>query len=110
MNPGEVTTVIMKFDLPKAPFDVPPSPRTGGYEYVWHCHILDHEDNEIPFLPAAQKNRRTGDEQNQENQQIIIHLFLRLPHNDDVAERQILGRAETVPAGFQRGLLHKPDA
>ena len=21
----------------------PNSPRTGGYEYVWHCHILEHE-------------------------------------------------------------------
>ena len=27
MNPGEVTTVIMKFDLPKVPFKVPSSPR-----------------------------------------------------------------------------------
>jgi hypothetical protein len=23
----------------------------GGHEYVWHCHIIDHEDNEMmrPF-------------------------------------------------------------
>jgi len=25
------------------PFD----PTTGGPGYVWHCHILDHEDNEM---------------------------------------------------------------
>ena len=32
----------MKFDLPAGlPFSVPPSPRTGGNEYVWHCHILE---------------------------------------------------------------------
>jgi bilirubin oxidase len=31
--PGEVTRVKMTFDLP-------------GY-YVWHCHILEHEDNEM---------------------------------------------------------------
>lgn len=47
MNPGEVTTVIMKFTLPKVPFFVPFSPRTGGYEYVWHCHILDHEEHDM---------------------------------------------------------------
>lgn len=31
--PGEVTRVKMKFDLP-------------GF-YVWHCHIVEHEDNEM---------------------------------------------------------------
>jgi spore coat protein A len=47
MHPGEVTTVIMKFGLPKVPFTVPASPRTGGHEYVWHCHILDHEEHDM---------------------------------------------------------------
>jgi spore coat protein A len=47
MNPGEVTTVIMKFDLPKVPFHIPISPRTGGHEYVWHCHILEHEEHDM---------------------------------------------------------------
>jgi spore coat protein A len=47
MHPGEVTTVIMKFKLPKVPFNVPASPRTGGNEYVWHCHILDHEEHDM---------------------------------------------------------------
>jgi spore coat protein A, manganese oxidase len=47
MNPGEVTTVIMKFDLPQVPFTVPASPRTGGNEYVWHCHILEHEEHDM---------------------------------------------------------------
>jgi spore coat protein A, manganese oxidase len=46
MNPGEVTTVIMTFTLPRTPFVVPPSPRTGGAEYVWHCHILEHEEHD----------------------------------------------------------------
>ena len=45
MNPGEVTTVIMKFDLPKVPFTVSPSISAdrgiNGNEYVWHCHILE---------------------------------------------------------------------
>jgi spore coat protein A, manganese oxidase len=47
MNPGEVTTVIMQFKLPTVPFPVPSSPRTGGNEYVWHCHILEHEEHDM---------------------------------------------------------------
>ena len=51
MNPGEVTRVIMKFDLPSVAFNVPPSSRPGlpdGYhEYVWHCHILEHEEHDM---------------------------------------------------------------
>ncbi len=36
------------------PFTVPASPRlladygiTGGAEYVWHCHILEHEEHDM---------------------------------------------------------------
>jgi spore coat protein A, manganese oxidase len=50
MNPGEVTVVIMKFDIPPNPKNVsniPESPRTGGAEYVWHCHILEHEEHDM---------------------------------------------------------------
>jgi FtsP/CotA-like multicopper oxidase with cupredoxin domain len=47
MNPGQVTSVLMKFDLPSVPFTVPASPRTGGNEYVWHCHILEHEEHDM---------------------------------------------------------------
>ena len=47
MFPGTVTRVIMRFDLPAVPFTVPPSPRTGGNEYVWHCHILEHEEHDM---------------------------------------------------------------
>jgi spore coat protein A len=49
MNPGEVTTVIMQFKLPTLPAVMgdPLSPRTGGHEYVWHCHILEHEEHDM---------------------------------------------------------------
>ncbi len=47
MNPGEVTRVAMKFDLAPVPFAVPASPRTGGNEFVWHCHILEHEEHDM---------------------------------------------------------------
>jgi spore coat protein A len=41
--PGYVTRIIMRFDLPHE------APITPGQEflYVWHCHILEHEDNEM---------------------------------------------------------------
>ncbi len=32
-NPGEVTRIIAKFDVEGL--------------YVWHCHIVEHEDNEM---------------------------------------------------------------
>ncbi len=50
MNPGEITTVAMKFDLPHLPtaeMTRAVSPRTGGHEYVWHCHILEHEEHDM---------------------------------------------------------------
>jgi len=47
MHPGEVTSILMTFDLPATPFTVPPSPRTGGNEYVYHCHILEHEEHDM---------------------------------------------------------------
>jgi len=49
MNPGEATTVIAQFSLPKLPASMgdPTSPRTGGHEYVWHCHILEHEEHDM---------------------------------------------------------------
>jgi spore coat protein A len=50
MNPGEVTTVIAQFSLPSLPTAAmrdAVSPRTGGHEYVWHCHILEHEEHDM---------------------------------------------------------------
>lgn len=39
--PGEVTTVAARFDLPGL--------------YVWHCHLLEHEDNEM-MVPYCVKD------------------------------------------------------
>jgi spore coat protein A len=59
MNPNQVTRVLMKIDLAKVPFDVPSSPRlkpptgaTKAHEFVWHCHILEHEEHDMmrPFV------------------------------------------------------------
>jgi spore coat protein A len=41
--PGMVTKVIARFDLPTGTV-VTPGQR---FHYVWHCHILEHEDNEM---------------------------------------------------------------
>ena len=41
--PGYVTRVIQRFDLPPGTL-VTPGQR---FRYVWHCHILEHEDNEM---------------------------------------------------------------
>ncbi len=51
MYPGEVTVIRVRFapidGSPAYPFDP-----TVGPGYVWHCHILDHEDNEMmrPYM------------------------------------------------------------
>ncbi|KAI4326263.1 hypothetical protein MLD38_031593 [Melastoma candidum] len=53
IKPGYQTTVIVKFNLVENdapyPFDATKSPG-----YVYHCHILDHEDNEMirPLQPV----------------------------------------------------------
>jgi spore coat protein A, manganese oxidase len=75
MNPGEEITVAMTFTLPSVPFTIPTSPRAnaipygtpgstlepqdtglgavnvpGGnvaHEYVYHCHILEHEEHDM---------------------------------------------------------------
>jgi len=51
MLPGEVTRIVVRFAHQSAPigsgltfqFD----PNALGFGYVWHCHIVDHEDNEM---------------------------------------------------------------
>ncbi|HEU4333472.1 MAG TPA: multicopper oxidase domain-containing protein, partial [Candidatus Eisenbacteria bacterium] len=45
MNPGEVTRILVRFapqDAPSYSFDATAEPG-----YVWHCHIIEHEDNEM---------------------------------------------------------------
>ena len=57
MNPGEVTRILVRF----APQDESPSfsfDATAEPGYVWHCHILEHEENDMmrPYhlvLPGA---------------------------------------------------------
>ena len=76
MHPGEVIMVAMTFDLPTndlpSGLTIPSSPRaivsTSGmglpndptivyHEYVWHCHILEHEEHDMmrPMVVKAPK-------------------------------------------------------
>jgi spore coat protein A len=62
MNPDEATRILIQFKLPTVPFAVPSSPRANtapgnlgitvpagriANEYVWHCHILEHEEHDM---------------------------------------------------------------
>ncbi|SEW14926.1 multicopper oxidase family protein [[Clostridium] fimetarium] len=58
MNPNQVTRIIVRFAPQNTPNSIVkpgknryPFDPTLGPGYVWHCHILDHEDNEMmrPF-------------------------------------------------------------
>ncbi len=53
-NPGEVTTLLIRFapqntnpNLARPGVNLFPFDPSSGPGYVWHCHILDHEDNEM---------------------------------------------------------------
>lgn len=69
MYPGQVTRIIVRW----TPQDVAaggspagtnmyPFDPTKGPGYVWHCHILDHEDNEMmrPYIPTMRADNLTA--------------------------------------------------
>jgi FtsP/CotA-like multicopper oxidase with cupredoxin domain len=52
MLPGQVTRIAVRYAPQDKPIDAPDlyyafDPNAGGQGYVWHCHIIDHEDNEM---------------------------------------------------------------
>ena len=49
--PGEILRVIAKFELPVADPFIAGSGVQLPADYVYHCHILEHEENEMmrPF-------------------------------------------------------------
>jgi spore coat protein A len=68
--PGEVTRLAVRWAPNSLPVATPPAalhfpfdpsatdPVLGPYQYnyVWHCHIIDHEDNEMMRPDAVQPN------------------------------------------------------
>lgn len=64
MMPGQVSRIIVRFapqsvkvNAVKAGQNKFPFDPTCGPGYVWHCHIVDHEDNEMmrPYTPVQNK-------------------------------------------------------
>jgi len=59
MYPGEVTRIAVRWAptdkaisdpaviYPDPNLVFPFDPNALGRDYVWHCHIIDHEDNEM---------------------------------------------------------------
>jgi FtsP/CotA-like multicopper oxidase with cupredoxin domain len=53
MYPGQVTRIAVRWAPTDIPANTPPASANfpfdpnGGHGYVWHCHIVDHEDNEM---------------------------------------------------------------
>jgi FtsP/CotA-like multicopper oxidase with cupredoxin domain len=53
MYPGEVTRIAVRWAPTDLPANTPTALATfpfspdGDHGYVWHCHIIDHEDNEM---------------------------------------------------------------
>lgn len=61
MYPGQVTRVLVRWapmslpiNAPAAQLAYPFDPSSAGY--VWHCHIVDHEDNEMMRQDAVLLN------------------------------------------------------
>jgi spore coat protein A, manganese oxidase len=45
-HPGEVTRIRAQFELPdEGTIELPPGVQNP--QYVWHCHILEHEENDM---------------------------------------------------------------
>jgi FtsP/CotA-like multicopper oxidase with cupredoxin domain len=64
MLPGQVTRIVVRYAPQSLPTDAPASQRHYAFDpgfahgYVWHCHIIDHEDNEM--MRPVQVQPKTG--------------------------------------------------
>jgi FtsP/CotA-like multicopper oxidase with cupredoxin domain len=61
--PGQVTRIAVRYAPTDKPIDDPNlnypfDPNASGYGFVWHCHIVDHEDNEM--MRPYKVNRKAG--------------------------------------------------
>jgi spore coat protein A len=65
MYPGEVTRIMVRWTPTDVPVGTPPTSAAAAYPfdpnalnhgYVWHCHIVDHEDNEMMRPTQVQPN------------------------------------------------------
>jgi FtsP/CotA-like multicopper oxidase with cupredoxin domain len=64
MLPGQVTRIAVRWAPMSLPAGTLPADAfyafdpfgDGGHGYVWHCHIIDHEDNEMMRPTSVQPN------------------------------------------------------
>jgi FtsP/CotA-like multicopper oxidase with cupredoxin domain len=62
MLPGQVTRIAVRWAPTFLPAGTSPADAfyafepDGGHGYVWHCHIIDHEDNEMMRPTGVQPN------------------------------------------------------
>ena len=64
MYPGQVTRIAIRYapmDSDTTTLNYYPFNPSGG-DYVWHCHIIDHEDNEMMRRLKVQSNLPEGAE------------------------------------------------
>jgi spore coat protein A, manganese oxidase len=57
-NPGQVTRIVVRFSPINSAAGTTYAFNPGGADYVWHCHIIDHEDNEM--MRPYQVNPKPG--------------------------------------------------
>jgi spore coat protein A len=85
MYPGEVTRVIATFDLPGM--------------YVWHCHILSHEDHEMmrPYFVQPVNNAITNKLINHDRTEADIELNIAPnPFNNKLSIQLNLKQSSTL--------------
>ena len=65
--PGQVTRIIVRWAPTDIPAATPPADASFTFDpsdgdgYVWHCHIVDHEDNEMMRPDAIIANKAESD-------------------------------------------------
>jgi spore coat protein A, manganese oxidase len=82
--PGEILRVIATFDLPAEASGITGSgtPTSTTAEYVYHCHILEHEENEMmrPFQVIQPLAKKAGEEETASEQPAKFALEQNYPN------------------------------
>ena len=88
MNPGQVSRIIVRFQpthAPLASLQDFPFDATAEPGYVWHCHILEHEDNEMMRPYKLQRALPGMIAINDVKQSSTVDQLLRIPSVSDGA-------------------------
>ncbi len=112
MYPGQVTRIAVRYaptdfatglDINelKYPFDT----NAGGHGFVWHCHIIDHEDNEMmrPYAVMPRVALATQAKQQPDPNQVNESAPTDTPTSEPSSEPTATNEAGTSPP-----LLNQP--